>query len=435
MPLKWLNRKMIMKKFFYLGVCFFLTAYFFSLQAQGLKGFKLQNGLTVYVWEDETKPDVFGMVGVKVGSVDDPEDLTGLAHYLEHMMFKGTQKISALDWEKEQPLYEQIIAKYDEKANTQDPEKKKSLDLEINKLTVEAAQYTAPNEFAGLTENMGGKSLNAATSYDMTMYFSSFPPSQLYRWLELNSERFINPVFRAFQPELETVYEEFNRSQDSHGRLQQEYLLEHIFPGHPYSRSVLGLQDHLKNPRLSGLVKFYNDWYVPENMVLILVGNVKMREVTGLVNNLFGRLPAKPSPERVNYPEADFKGRVEYSAKIADYPTLTLAYKGVPSGSEDELALEVCTNLLSNRNRTGLLDKLSLDGNIMGASASLLDFKDQGRIVIYGIPSYDVNQRRFESLKSLEKILLAEIEKMQKGEIEDWRFNSVKTAMMRDYGQ
>ena len=157
MPLKWLNRKMIMKKFFYLGVCFFLTAYFFSLQAQGLKGFKLQNGLTVYVWEDETKPDVFGMVGVKVGSVDDPEDLTGLAHYLEHMMFKGTQKISALDWEKEQPLYEQIIAKYDEKANTQDPEKKKSLDLEINKLTVEAAQYTAPNEFAGLTENMGGK--------------------------------------------------------------------------------------------------------------------------------------------------------------------------------------------------------------------------------------------------------------------------------------
>lgn len=433
MPLKWLNRKMIMKKFFYLGVCFFLTAYFFSLQAQGLKGFKLQNGLTVYVWEDETKPDVFGMVGVKVGSVDDPEDLTGLAHYLEHMMFKGTQKISALDWEKEQPLYEQIIAKYDEKANTQDPEKKKSLDLEINKLTVEAAQYTAPNEFAGLTENMGGKSLNAATSYDMTMYFSSFPPSQLYRWLELNSERFINPVFRAFQPELETVYEEFNRSQDSHGRLQQEYLLEHIFPGHPYSRSVLGLQDHLKNPRLSGLVKFYNDWYVPENMVLILVGNVKMREVTGLVNNLFGRLPAKPSPERVNYPEADFKGRVEYSAKIADYPTLTLAYKGVPSGSEDELALEVCTNLLSNRNRTGLLDKLSLDGNIMGASASLLDFKDQGRIVIYGIPSYDVNQRRFESLKSLEKILLAEIEKMQKGEIEDWRFNSVKTAMMRDY--
>ena len=424
---------MIMKKFFYLGVCFFLTAYFFSLQAQGLKGFKLQNGLTVYVWEDETKPDVFGMVGVKVGSVDDPEDLTGLAHYLEHMMFKGTQKISALDWEKEQPLYEQIIAKYDEKANTQDPEKKKSLDLEINKLTVEAAQYTAPNEFAGLTENMGGKSLNAATSYDMTMYFSSFPPSQLYRWLELNSERFINPVFRAFQPELETVYEEFNRSQDSHGRLQQEYLLEHIFPGHPYSRSVLGLQDHLKNPRLSGLVKFYNDWYVPENMVLILVGNVKMREVTGLVNNLFGRLPAKPSPERVNYPEADFKGRVEYSAKIADYPTLTLAYKGVPSGSEDELALEVCTNLLSNRNRTGLLDKLSLDGNIMGASASLLDFKDQGRIVIYGIPSYDVNQRRFESLKSLEKTLLAEIEKMQKGEIEDWRFNSVKTAMMRDY--
>ena len=335
-----------MRKFYSLVLLIIAVASSLTVSAQGLKGFKLKNGLSVYIWEDSTKNDVFGLVGVKVGAVNDPEDLTGLAHYLEHMMFKGTQSISSLNWEKEKPLYEQIITKYDEMANEPDPVKKEAISLEINKLTVEAAQYTAPNEFAGLTENMGGKMLNAMTGYDETMYFSSFPPSQLYKWLDLNSERFINPVFRAFQPELETVYEEFNRSQDMQGSLQQDFMLKHIFPGHPYSRSVLGLQEHLKNPRLGGLVDFYNNWYVPENMVLILVGNVKLKEAMGLINDRFGRLEAQKSPERKSYPEMEIKGRTEYSAKMGDFPTLRLAFKGVPTGHTDELALIICVNML-----------------------------------------------------------------------------------------
>lgn len=422
-----------MRKFYSLVLLIIAVASSLTVSAQGLKGFKLKNGLSVYIWEDSTKNDVFGLVGVKVGAVNDPEDLTGLAHYLEHMMFKGTQSISSLNWEKEKPLYEQIITKYDEMANEPDPVKKEAISLEINKLTVEAAQYTAPNEFAELTENMGGKMLNAMTGYDETMYFSSFPPSQLYKWLDLNSERFINPVFRAFQPELETVYEEFNRSQDMQGSLQQDFMLKHIFPGHPYSRSVLGLQEHLKNPRLGGLVDFYNNWYVPENMVLILVGNVKLKEAMGLINDRFGRLEAQKSPERKSYPEMEIKGRTEYSAKMGDFPTLRLAFKGVPTGHTDELALTICVNMLSNRNRTGLLDKLSLSGDVLGADAGLINFKEQGRILILGIPYYDVNQRRFESIKSLEKMLLAEISKIQKGEFDEELFNSVKATLIRDF--
>lgn len=414
-------------------LCLLLGSSQFQMNAQGLKGFKLPNGLTVYVWEDDSKPDIFGMVGVKVGAINDPENLTGLAHYLEHMMFKGTEKISALNWEKEKPIYEQIVAKYDEMANENDPVKKEAINLEINKLTIDAAQYSALNEFSALTENMGGKMLNAMTGFDQTMYFSSFPPSQLYKWLELNSERFIHPVFRAFQPELETVYEEFNRSQDGQGSLQQDFMLKHVFPDHPYSRSVLGLQEHLKNPRLGGLIKFYNDWYVPENMVLILVGNVKLKEAIGFINDRFGRLEARKSPERKVYPEAEIKGRVEHSAKIGDYPTLQMAYKGVPLGHPDELALEVCANLLSNRNRTGLLDKLSLGGDVLGADAGLMSFCEQGRIMVAGVPYYDVSQRRFDSQKSLEKLLLKEIEKLQKGEIEEWRLNTVKHSLIRNF--
>lgn len=421
-----------MRKAWYTGIIF-LMASLQILSAQGLKGFKLANGLTVYIWEDDSKPDIFGMVGVKAGAVNDPEDLTGLAHYLEHLMFKGTETIGTADWEKEKPLYDQIIAKYDEMAATTDPARKEALGLEINKLTIEAARYIVPNDFAKMTDNMGGKQLNAGTSWDYTTYFSSFPPSQLYKWLELNSERFIRPVFRTFQPELETVYEEFNRAQDGQNRQQQDFMLKHIFPGHPYSRSILGLQEHLKNPRLSQLIKFYNDWYVPENMVLILVGNVKLKEAMGLIKDRFGRLENRPSPQRVSYPEAPIKGRTEYSAKMADYPTLQMAYASTPTGHPDELLLQVCTGLLSNRNQTGLLDKLTLDGDAMNAYADMIHFKDQGRIVIGGVPYYDVNQKRFESLKSFEKLLKKEIVKLQKGEIEEWRFNSVKNSMMRDF--
>ena len=422
-----------MKRVYFLVLILIAVCGMSTISAQGLKGFKLKNGLSVYVWEDDTKPDVLGMVGVKVGAVNDPEELTGLAHYLEHMMFKGTQTISSLDWEKEKPLYEQIIAKYDEMAAESDPVKKESIGQEINKLTVEAAQYASPNEFAELTDNMGGQMLNAMTGYDQTFYFSSFPPSQLYKWMELNSERFINPVFRAFQPELETVYEEFNRSQDMQGSLQSDFMLKHIFPDHPYSRSVIGLQTHLKNPKLGGLVQFYNNWYVPENMVLILVGNVKLKEIIGMANDRFGRLENRKSPERKVYPEPTITGRTEYTAKMSDYPTLQMAFKGVPTGHEEELPLDICMNLLSNRNRTGLLDKLSLSGDVLGASASQINFREQGRILISGVPYYDINQRRFESMKSLEKMLLKEIEKIQKGQIDEGQFNAVKVTLMRDY--
>ena len=166
-----------MRKFYSLVLLIIAVASSLTVSAQGLKGFKLKNGLSVYIWEDSTKNDVFGLVGVKVGAVNDPEDLTGLAHYLEHMMFKGTQSISALNWEKEKPIYEQIIAKYDEMANETDPAKKETISLEINKLTVEAAKLAAPNEFAELTDNMGGKMLNAATGYDETMYYTTDPGS------------------------------------------------------------------------------------------------------------------------------------------------------------------------------------------------------------------------------------------------------------------
>ena len=177
-----------------------------TLQAQGLKTFKLRNGLTVFIWEDPDKTDVYGDVVVRTGSVNEPADYTGLAHYREHVLFKGTQKIGALDWEKEKPVYEQIVALYDQRAAATDPAERERLNKEINRLTVEEGKISLSQEYSNLIEGMGGTGLNAATTYDYTYYHNTFPAYQIGKWLEISSERFIDPVFRLFQSELETVY-------------------------------------------------------------------------------------------------------------------------------------------------------------------------------------------------------------------------------------
>lgn len=412
-----------------------LAAFLLSLPSfgQGLKAFKLKNGLSVYIWEDNTKSDVYGAVGVRTGSVNDPEQYTGLAHYLEHVMFKGTDKISTLDWATEEPIYQQIIAKYDEMAEETDPVKKEAIGKEINELTIEAGKVSVSSEFSNLMESMGAQGLNAGTSYDYTIYYNSFPAYQINKWLEISSQRFINPVFRTFQAELETVYEEYNRSQDNPGRMQQEFLLSKAFEGHPYSRSVIGLPEHLKNPRLSKLIEYYNTWYAPENMVLILVGNVHAQQISGRINAAFGRLPKRSIPERKQYPDLEIKGRTQYNAKIGYYPSVYLVYKGVPSGHPDEKALEIAMNLLANNSNTGTLNKLVIDGELTSGGAFPMTFREQGRNVINVIPLYDENQRRFESNKNAEKKALKAIQQIANGEFEDWAIEAIKNNMCRDY--
>jgi predicted Zn-dependent peptidase len=351
------------------------------------------------------------------------------------MLFKGTDKIGSLDWEKEKPIYEQIIAKYDERAATGDPVLKKAISEEINKLSFEASQYSLSNEFSAIVQGMGGDHLNAFTHYDYTTYYNKFPPGEIYKWLQLYSERLINPVFRSFQYELETVYEEYNRGQDHPDSRAGEFILSHLFEGHPYARPIIGLQEHLKNPQLKQVHAFYDNWYVPANMALILVGNVKTNEVVPLIRETFGRLENRPVPERKVYPENPLKGRKGASAKVSQYPNVMLAFPGITSASEDAVAVEICTSILSNSNQTGLIDKLVIDGDLLGAEATAdgFKFKDRGYISIFAVPYYDAAQRRFESLKSTENTVLKEIKKLQEGKFEDWIVQSVKSDLIRRY--
>lgn len=398
-----------------------------------LQQFKLENGLTVYLWEDKNQPDVTGRVVVRAGSIDEPEEYTGLAHYLEHVLFKGTEKIGALDWEKEKPLYEQIIKLYDEFAEEKDPIKRDTLTARINRLSLEAAKLSVTSDFSNLIEGMGGENLNAGTSYDVTMYYNNFPAFQMEKWLEVNSERLMKPVFRAFQAELENVFEEYNMYQDNRNTHVSQFLYSNLYPTHPYGRDIIGNPEHLKNPRLSKLIEFYSTWYVPSNMALVLVGNFNSEQVIPMVKEKFGRLVDKPVPERKKHQPADFSKKTRVSAKLSYSPQVIWGYQGVPKGHKDELALDICTQILSNSMQTGLLDKLSLDGDISGAVAMNDTRRDDGRLLLMAVPYYDISQRMYSSDKATEAVILKEVDKLKNGEIEDWLIQSIKDNLLQQY--
>ncbi|MBQ9706064.1 MAG: insulinase family protein [Paludibacteraceae bacterium] len=393
---------------------------------KNLTTYQLDNGLTVILWEDKEQPDVTGYVAVRAGSLDEPLEYTGLAHYLEHMLFKGTQEIGALDWEKEKPLYEEIIRLYDEFSDSTDPKVREELTQKINEKSIEAAKYTATDDFSNLIEGIGGEGLNAYTSYDQTCYHNSFPGYQMEKWLTIYADRLINPVFRSFQAELENVFEEYNMNQDRIQRHQQDFIFENLYKGHPYERSVIGFPEHLKNPRLSKIIDFYNTWYVPNNMALILVGNFDAEQTKPMIEKAFGRLERKPLPERTVWPQPSYSGNKKYSAKIGYYPQVMWAYKGVKEGDKDQLLLEFVISLLNNGMSTGLFDKLVLDNNISSAYAYLDSRRDLGTVMVAAIPYYDVNQQMYESNKATETMLQKEIDKLKDGQIDDWLIQSVK---------
>lgn len=403
------------------------------VSAEGLKSFTLKNGLTVYVWEDPSQVEVFGAITVRAGSVDDPAEFTGAAHYLEHLMFKGTERIGALDWEKEKPLYDGIIEKYDQRAKETDPLKRKALDEEINHLTTQQAAISQQNEMENLLESIGGTGMNAGTSYDLTVYYNKFPKFQLEKWLELYSTRMIKPVFRSFQTELETVYEEYNMYQDNKSSRANSFLMKNAFEGHPYEREIIGYGEHLKNPQLSKVIEFYNKWYTPQNMALILVGDLKAEEIANLINRKFSRLPVAEDPQPIHYESTPIKGRTQVVGKVGQVPQVMLVYNGVAENSEDAVVIEVLAEILSNSNQTGLLDKLALDGDVMQAFAASQLMADEGRILVSAIPAYDYNQRRFESFKNIEKLLTSELKKVSKGDFEEWLLESVKSNMIRNH--
>lgn len=401
-----------------------------STQAQNnltVRSYTLENGFTVWLNEDHSVPTVFGSVVVKAGAKDSPA--TGIAHYFEHIMFKGTDKIGTIDYAAEKIYLDSIAAQYDKLANTENADERKHIQQEINRLSIAAAQYAIPNEFNTLTSLFGGSRLNASTSFDFTCYYNSFSPQYMPQWLEINSERLIHPVFRLFQGELETVYEEKNMHEDSYFELAFQYGLDRFFAPHPYRYPIVGTTENLKNPRLSEMADFYEKYYVAGNMGLILCGNFRTEEVLPLIREKFSRIKAGNAPASVSPAPASFQGEENERIKIP-LPILKMAavcWRSVPNGDPDENALKIAIHLLSNSNSTGYIDQLSTAGKLLGGGIEQLQLNETGGLILVVIPKL-----LFQSYNRALRLILHEIERIKKGDFTEEQLKILKLNLKKE---
>ena len=399
-----------------------------DLNALKVKEYRLENGLTVWLNEDHSQPKVFGAVVVKAGAKDCPD--TGIAHYFEHMMFKGTDRIGTLDYESEKVLLDSIAMKYDELAMTEDTAARARLQKEINELSIRSSEYVIPNEFNRLINRFGGSGLNAATSYDATIYFNTFSPQYMVQWAEINSERLINPVFRLFQSELETVYEEKNMYGDFIGGQVMDTLMARYFGPHPYAYPIIGSTKNLKNPRLTEMHKFFEDYYVASNMALILSGDFDAQQVMPILEKAFSRIRSGNAPKQEKVMLPPFNGRETMKVKfpIPFIKAMGLGFRGVSANHEDQVALNIAVNLLNNSNGTGYLDKLMVEHKLMGALAINESMNEAGILAVAIMPKLLI-----QSYSSAEKMVWDEINRVKNGDFSDEMFTSLKLEQKRQY--
>jgi len=399
----------------------------FAQNALKVQKFVLDNGFTVILNQDPNAKDVYGAVVIKAGSKNDPADATGMAHYLEHLLFKGTEDLGSTDFTKEKPFMDSIIYYYDLLGRTKDDVERKRIQLLINNQSVQQSKYANPTEFDKLIKSIGGTGLNAFTANDMTVYHNEFPGNQIEKWLELYSHRFQKPVFRSFQSELEVVYEEKNRGMDSPFSKLFEDIHTQLFKTHPYgTQSTIGTTEHLKNPSLTKMYEYFNTYYVANNMALVLSGNFDLEKTIPIIKEKFSKLRSAPIPVFPNYPQSKFEKKELVEVKYTPIKIGLLGYKTVKKGSKDELALDVFTRFLQNESETGALNKLQLDGKIMGAGMIPLSYNDDGALVIFYIPKI-VGQ----SFEDAEALVYEAINKIKKGEFSDKDFQIIKQEMAR----
>lgn len=395
----------------------------------GVKTTTLPNGLTVYLVEEHSLPAVFGAVAVKAGGKYDPADATGMGHYLEHMLFKGTQDMGTTDFVRERVFLDRIDSLYERLGQTTDDVARKAIQTQINDNAVQAAAFAIPNEFDRLMNGIGGTGLNAFTTEEMIVYHNAFPPNQVEKWLDISAHRFQNPVFRLFQSELETVYEEKNRAMDDFGFALITAFNKQLFKHHPYGQqSVLGETEHLKNPSLIKMHQYYDTYYVANNMALILSGDFKAEEVMPMIAAKFGALKAGEVPKFPEYPEEPFKGREYVKGRYTPVKAGLAAFRTVPLGHADEPALEVLNYLLTNDGQTGYLDQLVLDQQLLAAQAFSMARLDHGAQLFIIVPKL-VGQ----SVADAEEKVMSVLRRLRLGDFEDWQLAAAKSSLRRAF--
>lgn len=376
--------------------------------------YTLKNGLTVIMSQNKTEPRINAKIAVRAGSNTDPRDHTGLAHYLEHMVFKGTDKFGSLDWAKEKPLLDKIDGLYEKYNQTTDPAKRKEIYAEIDKASGEAAKFSIANEYDKMMKAMGGQGSNAHTFVEETVYEEDIPSNAIAKFLELQSERFRNPILRIFHTELEAVYEEKNRGLDNDASKMQEAMFYYLFPTHNYGQqTTIGTIEHLKNPSLTAIRDYYYKYYVPNNMAIVLSGDLDPDKMIKMIDDRFSYMKAKPVAEYNPAPEKPVQGPIVKDIYGPSAENMRILYRSSAEGTRDAMLADLLGSVLSN-GKAGLLDlNLNKQQKVLGASAGGSAFKDYGIFIVSASP------KQGQTLEEVKDLLMGQIAIVKKGEFEE----------------
>ncbi len=389
--------------------------------------YTLKNGLTVILSPTNKEPRIQCYVAVKAGSKTDPKTNTGLAHYLEHMLFKGTDKYGSLDWKKEKKELDKIDVLYEKYNKTKDEKKRKEIYKQIDSVSGVASKYAIANEYDKMMSAMGAQNTNAFTSFEKTVYTDDIPAGSLDKYLAVQSERFRNPILRIFHTELEAVYEEKNRSLDSDGSLVFETLFENLFKKHNYGlQTTIGTVEHLKNPSLVEIRKYFHKYYVPNNMAIVLSGDFNPDEVIKKIDKDFSYMKAKKVPKYTFEQETPITSPVVKEIVGPDAESVTIGFRLPGNKDKDVILANLVGDILTN-GKAGLLDlNLVKKQKLLRAGAFTFTLIDHGVLYLSGAPT------KGQSLQEVKDLILSEIENLKKGNFDDDLIPSIANNMKKD---
>ena len=377
--------------------------------------YTLDNGLTVYMAPNNETPRIQTYITVRVGGKNDPAETTGLAHYLEHLMFKGTQQFGTQNYEQEKPLLDAIEAQFEIYRKTADEAQRTAIYRVIDSLSYEASKISIPNEYDKLMAAIGAIGTNASTSMDRTSYTEDIPSNQVENWAKIQSDRFKNMVIRGFHTELETVYEEKNMSLTNDSRKVSEAMYAELFPNHPYGKqTVLGTQEHLKNPSIINIKNYFAAYYVPNNMAISLSGDFDPDTMIAIIDKYFGDMvPNNNLPKLNPQPEPPITAPIVKEVLGLEAENVMVAWRTGGAASKEADMLELISSVLSN-GRAGLFDlDLIQKQQILSGSAGVSMMAD------YGVLSMSGRPKAGQTLEEVKELMMGEIVKLKAGDFDD----------------
>lgn len=398
----------------------------------GTMVYTLDNGLKVYMTVNKETPRLQTYIAVKVGSKNDPKETTGLAHYLEHLMFKGTENFGTSDYAAEKPMLDSIKALFEVYRTKTDPEERRAIYRQIDSISYEASKIAIPNEYDKLMSIIGAKGTNAFTSNDMTVYQEDIPSNEIENWAKIEADRFINPVIRGFHTELETVYEEKNMSLTRDNNKAMEALDRILFPNHPYGlQTTLGTQEHLKNPSIVNIENYRANFYVPNNVAICVSGDFDPDSFVAIIEKYFGDWEPNPDIKFLEYePEQAITSPVqkEVYGNEAEFVMLGWRVPGANDFRRSEVG-DIVGDILYN-GKAGLGDinliQAQKVNTFYGFNYSRPDY---GEFMLVGYP------REGQTLEQVRDLMLEQVARLRNGDFDDnliqSTINNYKLSNMR----